>query len=176
MYVSLNREDMFTPDSVEQLQKAGIDFQRHEEYGILPNDFAELMITSGMVLSQDTNWISFHRYVEFHFHSKRPYNQPSGSCILDHGTFSNSFSTLIHWICWRKIGFSGYDFGYFVKLLTAQSLPTSEDAFFALLKMWFPTVYDIKFLMKASKALKGGLQEVADDLGVCYPCHYQFLV
>jgi CCR4-NOT transcription complex subunit 7/8 len=59
-----------------------------------------------------------------------------------------------------------------VKLLTAQSLPTSEDAFFALLKIWFPTVYDIKFLMKASKALKGGLQEVADDLGVCYRhCH-----
>jgi CCR4-NOT transcription complex subunit 7/8 len=55
-----------------------------------------------------------------------------------------------------------------VKLLTAQSLPTSEDAFFALLKIWFPTVYDIKFLMKASKALKGGLQEVADDLGVRY--------
>jgi len=53
-----------------------------------------------------------------------------------------------------------------VKLLTAQSLPTSEDAFFSLLKIWFPTVYDIKFLMKASKALKGGLQEVADDLGV----------
>ncbi|KAF8968961.1 ribonuclease H-like domain-containing protein [Flammula alnicola] len=114
-------EDMFTPDSVEQLQKAGIDFQRHEEFGIIPNDFAELMITSGMVLSHDTKWISFH---------------------------------------------SGYDFGYFVKLLTAQSLPTTEDAFFSLLKIWFPTVYDIKFLMRASKALKGGLQEVADDLGV----------
>lgn len=73
MYVSLTREDMFTPDSVEQLQKAGIDFQRHEEYGILPNDFAELMITSGMVLSQDTRWISFHRYVGFHFHSEAPH-------------------------------------------------------------------------------------------------------
>lgn len=55
-------EDMFTPESVEQLQKAGLDFQRHEEFGIIPNDFAELMITSGMVLSQDTRWISFHRY------------------------------------------------------------------------------------------------------------------
>jgi len=72
MYVSLTREDMFTPDSVEQLQKAGIDFQRHEEYGILPNDFAELMITSGMVLSQDTRWISFHRYVGFHSHPEVP--------------------------------------------------------------------------------------------------------
>jgi len=114
-------EDMYPPDSVEQLQKAGIEFQKHEEYGILPNDFAELMITSGLVLAPETKWISFH---------------------------------------------SGYDFGYFVKLLTAESLPTTEDGFFSLLNLWFPTVYDIKFLMKASKLLKGGLQEVADDLGV----------
>jgi hypothetical protein len=63
---------------------------------------------------------------------------------------------------------SGYDFGYFIKLLTAESLPITEDGFFSLLNIWFPTVYDIKFLMKASKLLKGGLQEVADDLGVCY--------
>ena len=98
MYVFSYREDMFTPDSVEQLQKAGIDFQRHEEYGILPNDFAELMITSGMVLSQDTSWISFHRSVEFHFHSEPPYNEPNGSCILEYGPFSNCLSTLIHWI------------------------------------------------------------------------------
>ncbi|TFK39043.1 ribonuclease H-like domain-containing protein [Crucibulum laeve] len=114
-------DDMYAPESIELLQKSGIDFQRHEEIGILPNDFAELMITSGMVLSPDTKWISFH---------------------------------------------SGYDFGYFVKLLTAESLPTSEDAFFSLLRIWFPTVYDIKFLMRASKVLKGGLQDVADDLGV----------
>jgi mRNA deadenylase subunit len=61
---------------------------------------------------------------------------------------------------------SGYDFGYFVKLLTAVSLPTTEEAFFELLRIWFPTVYDIKFMMRASNVLKGGLQEVADDLGV----------
>jgi len=54
---------MYTPDSVEQLQKAGLDFQKHEEYGILPDEFAELMITSGMVLNPETKWISFHRYV-----------------------------------------------------------------------------------------------------------------
>ena len=53
-----------------------------------------------------------------------------------------------------------------MKLLTAQSLPRTEEAFFDLLRIWFPTVYDIKYLMKASKVLKGGLQEVADDLGV----------
>jgi CCR4-NOT transcription complex subunit 7/8 len=58
---------MYTPDSIEQLQKAGIDFQRHEEIGILPNDFAELMITSGLVLSRDTRWISFHRCASLQF-------------------------------------------------------------------------------------------------------------
>jgi hypothetical protein len=61
---------------------------------------------------------------------------------------------------------SGYDFGYWVKLLTGVSLPTTEESFFDLLRIWFPTVYDIKFLMRTSKVLKGGLQDVADDLGV----------
>lgn len=114
-------EDMYMPDSVDLLTKSGIDLQRHEELGIMPNDFAELLITSGLVLTDETKWISFH---------------------------------------------SGYDFGYFVKLLTAESLPTSEDDFFDLLKIWFPTLYDIKVMMKATKNLKGSLQEVADDLGV----------
>ncbi|KAJ3756509.1 ribonuclease H-like domain-containing protein [Lentinula raphanica] len=117
---SLN-EDVYAPESIELLQKSGIDFQRHEDIGILPNDFAELMITSGLVLAPETRWISFH---------------------------------------------SGYDFGYFVKLLTAESLPTTEDSFFELLRIWFPTVYDIKFMMRATKAMKGGLQDLADDLGV----------
>lgn len=58
-----NSEDMFAPESVELLQKSGIDFQRHEEIGILPNDFSELMITSGLVLTDETRWISFHRCV-----------------------------------------------------------------------------------------------------------------
>lgn len=115
------QEDMYTPESIELLRAHGIDFQRHEDMGIDPNYFAELMITSGLVLTDDTKWISFH---------------------------------------------SGYDFGYFIKLLTAVSLPTNEDAFFDILRIWFPTVYDVKFMMRACKQLKGGLQEVADDLGV----------
>lgn len=114
-------EDMYAPESIELLQKSGFDFQRHEEMGITPNDFAELLITSGLVLNSDAKWISFH---------------------------------------------SGYDFGYLVKLLTGASLPMSEDVFFEYLQTWFPCCYDIKFMMRACKSLKGGLQEVADDLGV----------
>lgn len=54
---------MYAPESIELLQKSGIDLQRHEEMGIEPNDFAELMITSGLVLAPETKWISFHRWV-----------------------------------------------------------------------------------------------------------------
>ena len=74
-------DDMYSPESIELLQKSGIDFQRHEEIGILPNDFAELMITSGMVLAPETKWISFHRYVS---NSRR-----EADCII---TSKNGFS------------------------------------------------------------------------------------
>ena len=63
---------------------------------------------------------------------------------------------------------SGYDFGYLVKLLTCVTLPNTEGEFFDLLSTWFPTVYDVKYLMRACKQLKGGLQDVADDLGVSH--------
>lgn len=52
---------MYTPESIDLLRAHGIDFQRHEDMGIDPNYFAELMITSGLVLTDDTKWISFHR-------------------------------------------------------------------------------------------------------------------
>lgn len=59
---------------------------------------------------------------------------------------------------------SGYDFGYLLKLLTDQNLPAEESDFFELLRIYFPTIYDVKYLMKSCKNLKGGLQEVADQL------------
>jgi len=61
---------------------------------------------------------------------------------------------------------SGYDFGYLLKILTNQNLPTEESEFFELLRLYFPNVYDVKYLMKSCKSLKGGLQEVADMLEV----------
>uniref|UniRef100_A0A1B6GM18 poly(A)-specific ribonuclease n=1 Tax=Cuerna arida TaxID=1464854 RepID=A0A1B6GM18_9HEMI len=59
---------------------------------------------------------------------------------------------------------SGYDFGYLIKLLTDTNLPQDESDFFELLRLYFPVVYDVKYLMKSCKNLKGGLQEVADQL------------
>ncbi|KAH7106915.1 CAF1-domain-containing protein [Auriculariales sp. MPI-PUGE-AT-0066] len=115
-------EDMFAPESVDLLKTAGLDFQRHEEFGIDPVHFAELIITSGLVLTDDAKWISFH---------------------------------------------SGYDFGYLVKLLMDQNLPEQEDDFFQLLRLWFPGIYDIKYIIRATKVMtKASLQDVAEELGV----------
>jgi len=114
-------EDMYAQDSIDLLTNCGIQFKRHDEAGLDVAQFAELLMTSGVVLTDQVRWISFH---------------------------------------------SGYDFGYMIKLLTSQPLPTEEHEFFELVKIFFPNIYDVKYLMKSCKNLKGGLQEVADQLEV----------
>ena len=57
---------MSAQDSIELLQRSGIQFKRHEEDGIDPNHFAELFITSGIVLTDNVTWLSFHRSVNYH--------------------------------------------------------------------------------------------------------------
>lgn len=61
---------------------------------------------------------------------------------------------------------SSYDFGYFLKIVTGNPLPADEAEFFALLRLFFPAFYDVKHMMRNCKGLKGGLQDLADDLGI----------
>ena len=49
-------------------------------------------------------------------------------------------------------------------MLPNSNLPETEEEFFKTLRIYFPNVYDIKYLMKSCKNLKDGLQEVADML------------
>jgi len=56
-------DDMYAPESIELLTKSGINFKRHEEYGIDVEHFGELLISSGLVLLDDVQWVSFHRCV-----------------------------------------------------------------------------------------------------------------
>uniref|UniRef100_A0A1X7VN39 Uncharacterized protein n=1 Tax=Amphimedon queenslandica TaxID=400682 RepID=A0A1X7VN39_AMPQE len=55
---SLN-EDMYAQDSIDMLHDAGLLFKKHEEEGIAVMDFAELLISSGLVLCEDVVWIAF---------------------------------------------------------------------------------------------------------------------
>jgi CCR4-NOT transcription complex subunit 7/8 len=68
----------------------------------------------------------------------------------------------VHWVTFH----SGYDFGYLLKLLTCQNLPDSQTGFFNLIKIYFPTLYDIKHLMRFCNSLHGGLNKLAELLDV----------
>ncbi|ESO01604.1 hypothetical protein HELRODRAFT_81531 [Helobdella robusta] len=113
--------DMYSKDSIDLLTTCGIQFKKHEECGVDVNHFAELLMTSGVILCDNVKWISFH---------------------------------------------SGYDFGYMLKILTCAPIPSDEQDFFELIRIYFPNIYDVKYLMKSCKNLKGGLQEVADELEI----------
>ncbi|KAE8735653.1 putative CCR4-associated factor 1-like protein 6 [Hibiscus syriacus] len=75
----------------------------------------------------------------------------------------------VHWVTFH----SGYDFGYLLKLLTCQNLPDTQAGFFNLINIYFPTLYDIKHLMKFCNSLHGGLSKLAELLevervGICH--------
>jgi CCR4-NOT transcription complex subunit 7/8 len=61
---------------------------------------------------------------------------------------------------------SGYDFGYLVKLLTCAPLPDKEKDFFGILNTYFPCIFDMKYLMKFTSSLHGGLSKLAEYLNV----------
>eukprot|EP01041_Mallomonas_annulata_P007030 gene7030-14298_t len=114
-------DDMFAQDSIELLKTSGIDFQKFEQFGIDVQYFGELMTMSGLVLSDDVKWISFH---------------------------------------------SGYDFGYLIKTLTCIELPPEENLFMDMLHLYFPCIYDVKFMMTAVEGMYGGLNALADTLQI----------
>eukprot|EP00741_Cyanophora_paradoxa_P005103 tig00000857_g4945.t1 len=58
-------EDMYAQDSIDLLQRSGIDFKKHEECGIDVEYFGELLMTSGIVLTDEIKWISFHSGYDF---------------------------------------------------------------------------------------------------------------
>ncbi|PRQ46148.1 putative poly(A)-specific ribonuclease [Rosa chinensis] len=61
---------------------------------------------------------------------------------------------------------SAYDFGYLLKLLTCKALPESQTEFFDVINLYFPTIYDVKHLMRFCNSLHGGLNKLAELLDV----------
>jgi CCR4-NOT transcription complex subunit 7/8 len=112
-----------------------------------------------------------------------------------HGIEPNDFGALlissglvldsnVHWISFH----SGYDFGYLMKLMICKPLPEDELLFHKYLEKFFPSLFDIKFILKHAgvkgtvnnnKPLtqeaalmvqrimtKSGLQDIAEELAV----------
>lgn len=98
-------EDIYAQDSIELLKNGGIHFDYFAKHGIEVARFAELFISSGLVLNDDVRWLAFH---------------------------------------------AGYDFGYLMKALCGRELPEKEEDFSNTFHLLFPSVFDIKYLLRST--------------------------
>lgn len=69
-------EDMYNEESIQMLKKSGADFEKHNAQGIDPQEFGSLLITSGMTLTDDVHWISFHSGYDFAYLVKMLSSKP----------------------------------------------------------------------------------------------------
>lgn len=110
--------------------------------------------------AQDSIDLLTNSGIEFKKHNELGIDvQLFGEMLMTSGVVLNDE---VKWVSFH----SSYDYGYLLKVLTCQALPKEEDEFFELLHLYFPCIYDIKYIMKSCEDLKGGLQKVADDLNV----------
>ena len=81
--------------------------------------------------------------------------------ILNSGLLFNRCS--VTWVSFH----SCYDFGFMIKILTANKLPLDVTTFKAAVNCFFgPTVFDVKSMLKSCDGLYGGLERVAKALSI----------
>lgn len=69
----------------------------------------------------------------------------------------------IKWISFH----GGFDFAYLLKMLKCEDLPLTEKQFYKELNLYFPRIYDIKYLIKDIEHIKDdGLSKLASDISV----------
>lgn len=115
----------------------------------------------GDMFAQDSIDLLVHSGISFQDHATHGIDpQLFGELLMVSGLVLDD---RVKWISFH----SGYDFAYLFKILTTQDMPSDEKSFFELLKIYFPTVYDIKYMTSLLDGHRflGGLQKLADDLG-----------
>ncbi|GMM33980.1 CCR4-NOT core DEDD family RNase subunit [Saccharomycopsis crataegensis] len=63
------KDEMFGSESINDLRMTGVNFEKFDKFGIEHNEFAELLIDSGLILGSDSDitWISFNCGYDFGF-------------------------------------------------------------------------------------------------------------
>ena len=138
-------EDLYAEDSIDLLRSSGLDFEKHSFQGIETSDFAEMLISSGLVLMDNVTWITFHSAYDF------------GYLLAQVKIYLSSIPFLVVW-CGLFLNLEASTYIFLYIQLTAQKLPDSETEFLDSLKIYFPNLYDIKYLMLSTDNLMGGLQ------------------
>ncbi|KAF3557410.1 hypothetical protein F2Q69_00011524 [Brassica cretica] len=98
--------------------------------------------------------IDFKKNYEKGVHSKR-----FAEHLLTSGVVLNEN---VHWVTFHGV----YDLAYLLKVLIIQDLPEKPKGFDELIRLYFPRFCDIKHLMKFCNGLSGGLNKLAELLGV----------
>lgn len=114
----------------------------------------------GDMFAQDSIDLLQKSGISFEDHAKRGINPHLfGELLMVSGLVLDD---RVKWVSFH----SGYDYGYLLKLLTTTELPTDEKGFFELLRIYFPTIFDIKHMTSILDGhhFMGGLQRLADDL------------
>ena len=124
----------------------------HVQYGIDVTYFAELLISSGCVLTDEVKWVSFHSGYDFGYLMKIL----TCSARRARDCKPRRRAPIVVWAP-RSAA---------TPAPRTERLAAEEDDFFSELKLFFPCFYDIKYLMKACEGLKGGLNKLAEDLEV----------
>ena len=115
----------------------------------------------GDMFAQDSIDLLVNSGISFPDHAQRGIDpQLFGELLMVSGLVLDD---RVKWVTYH----AGYDFAYLLKILTTKDLPSDEKAFFDILKIYFPTVYDIKYMTSLcdGQRFMGGLQRLADDLG-----------
>lgn len=138
-------------------------------------------LATDMYAEESTNLLT-KAGIDFSCHEKQGINPHDfGALLISSGLVLDAD---VHWLSFH----SGYDFGYLVKLMICKPLPQSQTDYYELLNAFFPSLYDIKFLLthagrkgtindeqpltpEAQAALqkiasKGGLADIAEELNV----------
>jgi CCR4-NOT transcription complex subunit 7/8 len=114
----------------------------------------------GDMYAQDSIDLLVYSGISFADHARRGIDpQHFGELLVVSGLVLDD---RVKWVSFH----SAYDFAYLLKILTTVDLPGDEKSFFELLKIYFPTIYDIKYMTSLLDGhfFVGGLQKLADDL------------
>ncbi len=117
-----------------------------------------------------------HAGVDFDAHEKNGIDPMEfGAKLVSSGL---TFDKEVRWISFH----SGYDFAYLVKLMYRDPLPNDEGEYRKFLSIYFPAIYDIKYMIKTAPrnqeltpdaikiinnlGQKSGLQDLANNLDI----------